>query len=801
YRALTGHRLDGTPVAETKEQRNAYWATTFRALGDVVHLVEDMAQPQHTRNDPHAGMPASLFGGGHKSMYEAYIEARAVGTTGIKVDGTAVGSPESLNGILSAGYPIPTFDKYSDYWSTRGSGKGLADYSNRGFFSAGTNLGDAGNIYNAPPRDTSDPSYIVENLEIVVPGSIKSRMYRRAVPDSLTGGSTTVRLTIESMWERLHVNNTYSFNQHVYDDMATLLLPRAVAYSAGIINYFFRGKLDLDIETSTSSMIALKFKNRTVRDSIYGTNSFGQPGTLIVTYEYEDNTGEKVFGTSTEQAAIAADELITTDASSNESYTFTYDEPIPADARDFRIRLIFRGKLGNEDDAIAIGMTDVPLSGGFIVTPNYLPVDEIAGTRHIHIDDTTRVWAVTDETGLTGGNIDWKGWYEGGKPTRVLSWDGPKSRYFFDRHQDTPFTPSLYQDGALYAAAPCNVMGAALTRDTAAKEWIVVICRDNTSDLVYRRPNTLNPSTDLYDAETAPEGWQLLATVPLAANLAFKDSAWFFNGSGTEAQTVRFANETIPINGVPRQVVVMDRYKLSISGAQSVAIVNHGGERGLYVAAIIAVDYRDNNEIFLRLSAADWLTIDGQRLFSSEEMGAWCYGNLDPSPEHACFAGSTLASSTSFNDGIYSGDYDASGDGWVMAHVRYLDLRSGLFAYSLSHPNYNYTLFSGNYRVRHGTGVMDTGVFTLAWPTNAGSIWSPSGYAPYQFTGAFEYSTFFSPGFAPWSQGSWAIDRAENLFVSESSDFHTFNYLTAGDPARVVNVIGDALTFHPAYPQ
>lgn len=32
--------------------RNAYWATTFRALGDVLHLNQDMAQPQHTRNDP-----------------------------------------------------------------------------------------------------------------------------------------------------------------------------------------------------------------------------------------------------------------------------------------------------------------------------------------------------------------------------------------------------------------------------------------------------------------------------------------------------------------------------------------------------------------------------------------------------------------------------------------------------------------------------------------------------------------------------------------------------------------------------
>jgi hypothetical protein len=32
--------------------RQAYWATTFRALGDVAHLVQDLAQPQHTETKP-----------------------------------------------------------------------------------------------------------------------------------------------------------------------------------------------------------------------------------------------------------------------------------------------------------------------------------------------------------------------------------------------------------------------------------------------------------------------------------------------------------------------------------------------------------------------------------------------------------------------------------------------------------------------------------------------------------------------------------------------------------------------------
>lgn len=45
-------------AAEREEDavdRMYLWATMFRSLGDVLHLLEDTGQPQHTRNDPHGG--------------------------------------------------------------------------------------------------------------------------------------------------------------------------------------------------------------------------------------------------------------------------------------------------------------------------------------------------------------------------------------------------------------------------------------------------------------------------------------------------------------------------------------------------------------------------------------------------------------------------------------------------------------------------------------------------------------------------------------------------------------------------
>jgi hypothetical protein len=52
-RMLVDGRLEKVPTPvyglwmTQEEQRAAYWATVFRALGDTEHLLQDMAQPQH----------------------------------------------------------------------------------------------------------------------------------------------------------------------------------------------------------------------------------------------------------------------------------------------------------------------------------------------------------------------------------------------------------------------------------------------------------------------------------------------------------------------------------------------------------------------------------------------------------------------------------------------------------------------------------------------------------------------------------------------------------------------------------
>lgn len=207
YRALTGKTSagvdagpGGTPADESV--RKLYWATTFRSLGAVLHLNQDMAQPQHTRNDAHSGVP----GFGHKSIYEHYVECRATRRANAVVTNSGA-EVKTCAPLQFGGYPVPLFTRYSDFFSTREGldGRGLADYSNRGFFAAGNNLGR--NEYSAPANDPNvyqEVAVAVADVDegyqtIATPLSI----LKGSVPDAFTGqDASSVALTTEGLWFR-----------------------------------------------------------------------------------------------------------------------------------------------------------------------------------------------------------------------------------------------------------------------------------------------------------------------------------------------------------------------------------------------------------------------------------------------------------------------------------------------------------------------------------------------------------------------------------------------------------------------
>jgi len=272
FRALTGYDHAFNQVGSDVGHRREYWATTFRALGDVLHLNQDMGQPQHTRNDPHSGkgpIVAQNIVSGHKSAFEVFVEDSVIGSTKIKVgsdtpDSGIVFSPVPLN---FDGYPpvpndqpqdVVRFGSYADYW-TNTTKRGLADYTNRGFFSAGTNLGNPFNAYTSPNTDPSSYTQVVQDAtdwdgNLVSPdpnAPVRVTLYQGTVPDSVTGVEESgVALSGTGSWDqflRPLAKGQFALYRENYIAQANLVLPRAVGYSAGLLNYFFRGKLKIDL--------------------------------------------------------------------------------------------------------------------------------------------------------------------------------------------------------------------------------------------------------------------------------------------------------------------------------------------------------------------------------------------------------------------------------------------------------------------------------------------------------------------------------------------------------------------------
>lgn len=542
YKALT--------LADETE-RKKHFGLTFETLGRVIHHIQDMAQPQHVRLDPHlklsdADKPDWFFEEG--SRYETYT--KSLGGNLPFNTYAPVNSKDDLSFLTTA----------RSFWHTaQGGGIGLAEFTNSNFVSAGTNF-DTDRYPNprlaqATAHDGNANSLLQREGLTVPPECLPPNQpcfmtfFRSRVQDnyrSTASKDNDYTSTLSIFDQDLQVQNKRAFSLNRFNFIAAheFLIPRAVAYSAGLIDYFFRGKLEVEDVTFTDSGISLRVKNAIdpqktpawQNELLYAKTSNGSAGSFTVAFDYQDSSGKTQYGVSNTIPVRATDTLAPGQISSD---VYDFALTIPSEAKDVNYRLVFRGKLGQEEDAVAVGPVE-PISG-FLAGPSYVPTDGITGERTIYRVGSD--WKLSQETGRQAGSIDWKGWYVNGRPTKVLTWAGPATRYFPQTYDPNSFSHlgvngylglysnRVYQNGELFAVAPRAVLGAALMRDSAGNEWVVVICRDGMADVVYRRPNVKSNSTS---------GWQQIGRFthdPSALNPA--NIPWFFNSSGTEAQTMR----------------------------------------------------------------------------------------------------------------------------------------------------------------------------------------------------------------------------------------------------------------------
>lgn len=513
--ALTLRRDLGTPGRDAAERRDNSqerqwrWATAIKSLGHVVHLLQDVAQPQHTRNDAHAPPRGTAPGEGKAdAAFEAFTDYRVtLDYAGASGSGGVAGNPlRHINGVLPkpgevprlvlGNYPKVAFSTPVKFMTTRhidtGTSaaallqrRGLADYSNRGFFTSGTSPGSRECIppgadpctqyattptYVLPDESLPSPAFttVTYDSELFVSGNtVRVTEYAATVADAATPGYTDqlpsrysgrVPLLTGTVWSRVldlisppaptSAGYTVTYDNMTYQ--ADVLIPRAIGYSAGMIDFFFRGRLEvlppdtgsfailnqgeahtMDADgyprlVSDSSLfgfekVRLKVRNATAAITDSGTSEsfpqfIGDPdgggplkGELVAVARFHRNlcyrpdlSGERVQGyaqpplpgpiteptcptgkrSDYQEISVSTPLTITSPGDNSPSeldnlaagtgvekvFDFSAD-PIPVNATDLFIQVVYRGRMGKnldsqsrggnlEPDAIALGTYD-----------------------------------------------------------------------------------------------------------------------------------------------------------------------------------------------------------------------------------------------------------------------------------------------------------------------------------------------------------------------------------------------------------------------------------------------------------
>jgi len=382
---------------------------TFETMGRIIHHIQDMAQPQHVRNDAHVSdrdvdnycsdiSPDDQLGTlacaayaliRNPSVYESWT-LDLTNTYGQKLplDGYApiYGTDPTESSILT----LPRM-----FWTN--GGKGMADFTSTNFLSDGT-------MDQSPPDLGAPYEQTVASLcngAIPACGNVdfsRTVTFRPStVIDKFRGGAPMPNPYAAS-WSIFtpdfadyspNANPPWTVNRFTFAYDHVYLLPRAVGYSAGFINYFFRGDMEITppyegiyaiADTNTQGCqnpsacgfgkVRMRLKNTTPNEDIGA-------GKLLLVARYHVNdcyeaslAGEyggpdfKGNGCRLPDEEIVVSEQIDIAQGDIKSvptlFEFEFKNGnIPLNSSDLVLQAVFRGKLGAEDDAIVVSTKNV----------------------------------------------------------------------------------------------------------------------------------------------------------------------------------------------------------------------------------------------------------------------------------------------------------------------------------------------------------------------------------------------------------------------------------------------------------
>jgi len=335
-----------------KGLRDRRLGDTLRALGQIMHLIADASVPAHVRNDNHG-----FFG----DPYEVWVEARAAAGLDQFVEEFGLAPKPPHPSILRI--PIAGTDaddarvRIARLWDTDeydGGNPdvtllpaiGIAEYANANFFSRDTVFSDT----KEPSHQHFSPFPRNGDVETFLDAS-NSRKYWRKRGVAGVGTDQPQRLAVVSrrtVWQDttgLTLPKNGGLDERVHEAYAEKLIPRAVGYSAALLDYFFRGSLTVERVSWDEDGVFIVVENNTDEEMEGRFELWG-------VHNRDTDAEERVLLVKLNDGQI-------TRLSAFDSEQFQIN--VPTEARPTAdYVLVFRGRLGDEPDAVVGRVFTVP---------------------------------------------------------------------------------------------------------------------------------------------------------------------------------------------------------------------------------------------------------------------------------------------------------------------------------------------------------------------------------------------------------------------------------------------------------
>ena len=400
-----------------------FTAMTYLGLGYQMHLIQDMAQPDHVRNDSHPIDASDRLWG-----FETWAKNKK--TLILQYAATAAKPAVDLTQPLYDGYApvgrlIDTRRYAADRTPSASMNQGLAEYTNSNFFSDDTIFAaryaeDDKHYFPFPRKEGTDiqkcfdgtkaPEAVYSEDGKLVNGLWVSKVGEGETVPHLLRVGPMADAAYALLGEGKLSYDRLGRDEVTYTDYAQLLLPRAVGYSAALLDYFFRGAIKLTVKPSDIKFRSVKV---TAQNSTAGETMESGEAVLVIRYKALPETplggARYLLDYAPEESTLdryshKVSKPQAVDLTNPKELTFDFsDDPLPYLFDDITMQLVFKGKLGNEEGAVAVSSL-APIEGIYSEITVSLPASAVyAKTTDGTLGAAFNELRVTVQTDIPGG--------------------------------------------------------------------------------------------------------------------------------------------------------------------------------------------------------------------------------------------------------------------------------------------------------------------------------------------------------------------------------------------------------------